>query len=65
MVRFLRRPAVTARYGLPPSTLYDWIAKGLFPKPVRLGARSVGWSVEELETWEHARVAARDKQTAR
>lgn len=64
MVRFLRRPAVTARYGLPPSTLYDWIAKGLFPKPIRLGARSVGWSVEELEAWEHGRVAARDGYAA-
>jgi prophage regulatory protein len=64
MTRFLRRPAVTARYGLPASTLYDWISKGLFPKPVRLGARSVGWSVDELDRWERERLDARDKPAA-
>ena len=60
MVRFLRRPAVTERYGLPVSTLYDWISKGRFPKPVRLGERAVGWAIEELEAWERARTDARD-----
>lgn len=60
MPKFLRRPAVSERYGVPPSTLYDWIAKGHFPKPVRLGARAVGWSVEELEAWERSRQHERD-----
>jgi prophage regulatory protein len=58
--KFLRRPAVSERYGVPASTLYDWISKDLFPKPVRLGARAVGWRVDELEAWEQARIAARD-----
>jgi len=52
---YLRRPAVSERYGLPASTLYDWIAKGQFPRPVRLGARAVAWSVAELEVWERGR----------
>lgn len=59
MKKFLRRPEVSERYGLPPSTLYDWIAKGLFPKPIPLGRRAVAWSVDELEAWERARAAAR------
>ncbi|HVE22494.1 MAG TPA: AlpA family phage regulatory protein [Acidocella sp.] len=54
----LRRPEVTARYGLPTSTLYDWMAKGLFPKPIQLGPRSVGWCVEDLERWEIERMQA-------
>lgn len=60
MPKYLRRQAVSERYGLPRSTLYELISKGLFPKPVRLGARAVAWSVEELEAWERARMAARD-----
>ena len=60
MPKFLRRPAVSERYGLAPSTLYAWIAKDLFPRPVRLGARAVGRSMEELEAWERARTAERD-----
>ena len=61
MPKYLRRPAVTERYALPPSTLYDWIKQGLFPRPVRLGARAVGWAVEELEAWERDRAAERDR----
>ncbi|GAB0115558.1 helix-turn-helix transcriptional regulator [Acidisoma sp. C75] len=60
MTKFLRRPAVCERYGLPVSTLYDWIAKGRFPKPVRLGMRAVAWSIEDLEAWERARKAEHD-----
>jgi prophage regulatory protein len=58
--KFLRRRAVSERYGLAPSTLYDWISKDLFPRPVRFGARAVAWSVAELEAWERARTAERD-----
>ena len=61
MIRFLRRPEVTSRYGLPRSTLYAWILAGRFPKPIRLGARSVGWSIDELDAWEQARRAERDE----
>jgi prophage regulatory protein len=57
--KYLRRPAVSERYNLPRSTLYDLIAKGHFPKPVRLGVRAVGWPIDELEAWEHARGAER------
>jgi prophage regulatory protein len=57
---YLRRPAVTARYGLPASTLYDWIAKGRFPRPIRLGERAVAWSVADLEAWERDRELAHD-----
>ena len=55
MSQYLRRRAVLARYDLRTSTLYDWIAKGLFPRPVQLGPRAVGWAVEELEEWERSR----------
>ena len=59
--KFLRRPAVSARYGLPASTLYALIAKGHFPRPVQLGLRAVGWSVAELDAWERAKTEDRDR----
>jgi prophage regulatory protein len=58
-VKYLRRPAVSERYNLPRSTLYALIAKGQFPRPVRLGVRAVGWAIDELEAWERARAAER------
>jgi prophage regulatory protein len=53
--RILRRPDVEARTGLSRSTIYDWMEKGEFPKPVALGARLVGWRESDIEAWLQAR----------
>jgi prophage regulatory protein len=45
--------------GVPTSTWYDLQAKGLAPKPIRLGPRSRGWLISELEDWVQQRAAAR------
>jgi predicted DNA-binding transcriptional regulator AlpA len=37
--------------GVPTSTWYALQEKGLAPKPVRLGPRSVGWSRQALFAW--------------
>jgi prophage regulatory protein len=56
----LRRPAVTRKTGLASSSLYAAIARGEFPKPIKLGERSVGWLSREVDAWIEARAAARD-----
>ncbi len=58
--RILRRREVTSVSGLPTSTLYEQIALGLFPKPVKLGERAVGWLEDEVNAWQEARIAERD-----
>lgn len=60
----LRRPAVEQASGLKRSSLYEEIEKGNFPKPVRIGARAVGWIEEEVVAWQRARVAERDGKAA-
>jgi len=40
---FLRRKQVETRTGLSRSTIYQTIKDGVFPKPVPLGPRAVGW----------------------
>ena len=54
----LRRPQVEARTGLSRSTLYQYIQDGLFPRPVSLGARAVGWLESEVNAWIAARAKA-------
>lgn len=56
--KILRRRRVEDRTGLPRSTIYDAIAAGTFPAPIRLGARSVGWLESEVEAWIAQRIAA-------
>lgn len=41
------------------STIYDWIRKGSFPKPVPLGEHSVGWETGEYNAWARSRIELR------
>ena len=41
--RILRRWEVELRTGLSRSTIYALMDEGLFPRPIRLGKRAVGW----------------------
>lgn len=57
----LRRHDVERVTGLPRSTIYDLIAKGEFPRPIKLSMKSVGWLETEITDWQGARIAARDE----
>lgn len=48
------------------STLYVWMARGEFPKPVRIGANRVAWRLSDLEAWRDSRPEAtyRTKEAA-
>ena len=56
----LRRPEVEARIGLSRSGIYAAMAEGNFPKPIKLGARAVGWAESEIDAWLESRFARRD-----
>jgi prophage regulatory protein len=60
-----RLPAVKAGSGLSRSTIYDRIKKGLWTRPVSLGARAVGWPADEVEAINGARIAGKDDQSIR
>ena len=47
----LRLPQVKLRVGLSRSSIYLAVSRGNFPKPVRLGARAVGWLESEVDVW--------------
>lgn len=51
----IRRPEVEARTGLSRSTIYDWMKRGDFPQPVKLGERLVAWKESDITEWMEAR----------
>jgi prophage regulatory protein len=53
--RIIRRPEVERMTGLSRSTIYDWMARDTFPAPVRLGIRTIGWRISDIEAWMHTR----------
>jgi prophage regulatory protein len=58
---FLRLDAVKRVTGLGRSTIYDLMAAGLFPRPVKIGnGKAVAWSASEIANWQRDRMAARD-----
>ena len=61
----LRLPAVKACTGLSRSTIYLRISQGLWPKPVHLGPRAVGWPSYEVTTLNGARIAGKSDEEIR
>jgi len=57
--RILRLPEVIGLVCLKKSSIYDLIRRGIFPVPIRLGLRSVGWYETEINDWLHSRARAR------
>lgn len=49
--RHLRRPADQELTGLSRSTIYDLMAKGAFPRPIRLTAKAVAWRESTIAEW--------------
>ena len=49
--RLMRLPEVLRLVGLAKSTVYDLMNEGLFPTPVIVGRRSVGWPTRVIVTW--------------
>lgn len=57
MTEIERLPSVVKRTTLSRSGIYALMKAGLFPRPLRLGARAIGWRREDIEAW----IAARPK----
>jgi prophage regulatory protein len=54
--RILRLPEVKALSGLSRSTIYVRVNERLFPRPIPLGPRMVGWRESEVTAINAARV---------
>jgi prophage regulatory protein len=50
MSEWLRLPAVRAEVQLGPTKLYEMIATGEFPAPIKVGRLSM-WDRSEIELW--------------
>ncbi len=61
ITRLLRRPEVENLTGLSRARIYEKMAKGDFPRPVKTGARAVAWVESEIADWQRQRIAERDK----
>ena len=49
--QIIRREEVSRMTSLPRATLYQKVKERSFPPPIRLGARSVGWCLKDIDKW--------------
>jgi len=62
--RILRLNAVMALTGRRRTAILTDVAAGVFPAPIPLGKRSIGWLADEIARWVEQRVAKRDAERA-
>ena len=66
MVRAISRlPTVLNSYPRSRSALYRDIEDGVFPKPVAIGARAVGWPANEVDAVVAARISGKSESEIR
>lgn len=58
-MRVIKLKDVINTTGLSRSSIYAYMAKGEFPKPIQLGPRAVAWIEEEVHSWLQVRIDAR------
>ena len=58
-MNILRQKDVSNKVKLSKATMYNLINQGLFPAPIRLGLKSVGWTEESIDNWITSRPSAK------
>lgn len=59
-IKLVKEREVMLRGAIPRSSLHKAVADGVFPAPIRIGARSKRWVESELDEFFEARIEARD-----
>jgi len=63
--KILRLPLLKIHTGKSKSTIYVDIKQGLFPPPVKIGARASGWPASEIDAVNAARIAGKSNDEIR
>lgn len=58
-MRVMKLNEVINTTGLSRSSIYAYMAKDEFPRPIQLGPRAVAWVEEEVQGWLTIRIEAR------
>jgi prophage regulatory protein len=61
-LRFLRLGPVRERVSLSTTRIYELIAEGKFPAPIRLSDRASAWIETEVVAWMEGRISATREQ---
>lgn len=60
----IRMPEVMRRAGYGKAWIYRLISQDKFPKPVKIGSRSIAFVESEIDEWINQRIAESRKEVA-
>lgn len=49
--RMLRLKQVLELVPVSKSTIWDWVKKGMFPQPIRLGSKTTCWKMSDIQQY--------------
>ena len=49
--RLLRLPEVICMVGISKNSIYRYMAKGLFPRSLKIGPNAVAWRLSDIQAW--------------
>jgi len=58
--RLLKLPQVCQRVGLSRTTIYQLVAAGTFPKPIKIRSTSL-WATRLVDAWVEQQIAASER----
>jgi len=61
--KIVRLKQAISHTGLSRSSIYLYIKAGTFPKPIKLGERSIGFIESELNEWIESRISDSRNET--
>ena len=50
-MKLLKIEEVIEKTTLGKSSIFDYVKKGKFPRPVKVGERAVAWKDDEIDEW--------------
>ena len=59
-MNILRCKEVEKKVGLKQAKIYLLVKEGVFPLPIKLSTRTVGWVESELDDWLNEKIKERD-----
>ena len=49
---FFSDKQLSLKYGVGRSSIWRWVQKGKFPKPIKLSPGCARWKLSDIEKWE-------------
>ena len=56
--KLLNQRAVCETVSASRATIYRWIKKGVFPKPIKIGEQTIRWRESDIANWMNQKKAA-------